>query len=140
MGETPAEISEELDITAQSISNWKSDPLFASELAEMEMKAESRMLDSTERVTAMAKLNAAAATAADLCVKAIEGQIGEGEFVEAVPLNARLKSAWDILDRTGNSKKNEKAVDTLVDAASLIIEAYSKKHGSTECSESGSES
>ena len=96
----------------------KRDPLFQNELTEMEREISERFIE--ERASAREKLKAAEGEAADLCIQAVRGDI-DGT---PVPMQLRLKSAWDILDRTDN-KAPEKKLVMRVDQ--LIIEAYKKR-------------
>lgn len=105
-------------ISRHYLRQLKRDPLFMNELAEMEREISARFIE--QRASAKEKLKAAEGEAADLCIQAVRGDI-DGT---PVPMQLRLKSAWDILDRTDN-KAPEKKLVMRVDQ--LIVEAYKKR-------------
>lgn len=135
VGETPGEISLELGMSQSRLSILQADPLFNLKLSEMQDEMNERFIDS--RVKAMDILEDAAVHAARIDVHAstgvveriIPGEDGEPDRVEYenVPVALQMKSAWDILDRTGNKGVDRKIV-AVASLADLIAEAYKRKH------------
>ena len=123
----PEEISMELQVSVEYLAMLGRDQLFAEMLAEMEGEVHSLWVD--KRARAMDILEDHASTAAKLCTDAVAGSVVNAEgVVEAVPLNKRLDSAWDVLNRTGN-KAVEKRLDVHVTLQDMIIEAYRLRTG-----------
>lgn len=105
------------------------DPLFAETLAGME--GEVHDLWVGKRAVAMDILNDHASTAAKLCTDAVGGKVLDAEGdVEIVPLNKRLDSAWDVLNRTGN-KAVEKRLEIHATLQEMIIQAYQQRNQSS---------
>jgi len=123
VGQTAKEISEELGISQSRISVLLDDALFQSTLEELQARVESEFI--TTRASAMQVLEATAPMAAMACHEVVTSGTLDGQPVSA-PL--RLKSAWDVLDRTGNKAAERRLVGT-VDLGDLIADAYQKKHG-----------
>lgn len=104
------------------LSVLQADPLFNNALLDMQQRMDSYFL--TERASTMTILESAAPTAAILCKEMVEfGTLDE----EAISLNKRIDSIWDILDRTGNKAPDKRLIGHL-DLGSLIADAYEKKH------------
>ena len=123
VGQTAKEISIELGMSQSRISVLLDDPLFQSTMEELQTRVEQEFVQS--RATAMQVLEATAPMAALACHEVVTEGTLDGEKVGA-PL--RLKSAWDVLDRTGNKAAEKRLVGT-VDLGDLIADAYQKKHG-----------
>lgn len=114
--ETPKEISEELGVSYGTVQKWLTDPLFRSALAELEFETEKRFLDS--RQDAMQILEDASVDAAQFNVDTMKD--------EDTDRGLRMKSAWDILDRT--NKKAPTKIDKILDLAELIVEAHNQRN------------
>ena len=124
-GRNPAEIAEELDVSADTINRLKrEDPLFKSALYALEMQIERRLVESEERLSIMNRLDLVAESAVTLCHDVIAG-------AEEAPLELRLKSAWDVLDRTGNKAVDKKLIG-VTNIADVVVAAYNAKYGKTE--------
>ena len=122
-GRDPAAIAEDLDVTADTINRlMREDPLFKSELRSLEIQLEQRLIASEERLSIMERLDLVAESAVTLCSDVITGQI------DGVSLDLRLKSAWDVLDRTGNKAPDKHLVGT-VNFADVVVAAYNAKYG-----------
>jgi len=121
-GEDQTSIARSLGISPQRIGQLKRDPIFASALAEVRDVVEAKYV--SERVTAMEVLEEAATEAAEFNVGMMRN--------EDVPLALRLKSCWDILDRTGN-KAVEKHLSVHADITELITEAYNRRRQQQSC-------
>ena len=85
------------------------------------------------RLEAMDVLESHATKAAQLCVSAVDGLVERldedgGVGYDIVPLNKRLDSAWDVLNRTGN-KAVEKKVVAHTTLQEMIIAAYQQRNG-----------
>lgn len=118
LGETPVEISMELGVNQNTLSRLIKDPLFVTELTETEARLEKQL---SEKGGVMDRLTRIAGTAVGVCADAVDGQIDN----EKVPMGLRLKSAWDVLDRTGYSKTSKMLVTD--DPAQLVIDAYAER-------------
>ena len=119
VGEKPGKIAKELVIAPATISQWIKDPLFASELIDMEQRATDKMLSDPDRLDALKIINDAAGLSAKLCVDTMKD--------EGTDITLRMKSAWDILDRNPETAKTTKQVRANVDLTELIIEAARKR-------------
>jgi len=111
----------ELGMSTNTISALQDDPLFASELTDTEREIKNKL---TVRMDVMQKLELVAEKAAQVVESAVSGNIDGID----VPLHLQLKSAWDVLDRTGYNKPNKQQVE-FVNPAELIIKAYDMNHG-----------
>lgn len=124
-GESQTEVAEEMGLSPTTLSGWMKDPRFLSELHDVEERALSRLLDSQERLDALAIIQDTAAKAAQLCENAVQnGLVGD----EAISPGLRLKSAWDILDRAGYkaTEKREVGIYDIADLVRLAEEKYAK--------------
>lgn len=122
MGQDPKEIADALNTTSATVNRLqRDDPLFMSELRAMELMIQDRLANSEERLSVLQRLEKIAEDAVDLCENVIKGTEQE------VPIELRVKSAWDILDRTGH-KAPEKKVIGVVNAADIIVAAYNAKY------------
>lgn len=108
------------------------DPLFKEKLGEMQFELDERFLE--DRANAMQILEAGAVKSARVVVQAAtEGRVGNvdpetgGIDYETVSVANQIKSAWDVLDHTGN-KAPEKRLVGHFDAAELVKEAYVRKY------------
>jgi len=120
------EISQELQVSVAYLGMLGRDPLFVETLGGMEGEVHGFWLKN--RTRAMDVLEAHASTAAKLCTDAIGGHVTDAEGnVETVPLNKRLDSAWDVLNRTGN-KAVEKKVVAHTTLQEMIISAYQQRN------------
>lgn len=121
-GQVPIEIAEDLGMSAQTIRKNLHDPLYATELGRLEYEIQRRLTDSDARLDALEILQDKAGKAAQLCTGVMED--------DTRPIDLRMKSAWDILDRTG-FKATEKRIVGVVNLSDLIIEAHkqSKQKG-----------
>ena len=126
MGETPTEISEELNIGRVRIMQLRQDPLFAAELNEMQNRANEKAIELSGRLGAREILDGAADAAAQVCADAAQGHVLDmnGEKTPVSP-KLQLMSARDILDRTGYKPVDKKLVGS-VDVGKLISDAYKK--------------
>ncbi len=123
LGESPSEISAELGITADQVNLLQKDPIFASELHDLERKLIEKM---SEKEGAFAKMANAASSAAQLCVDVVKGVVTNADGTkEVVGTGMRVKGAWDILDRTGFAKTSKVAV--VDDPAQMLLDAYAKR-------------
>lgn len=123
------EISLDLRVSVEYLAMLGRDPLFAETLAGME--GEVHDLWVGKRAVAMDILNDHASTAAKLCTDAVGGKVLDAEGdVEIVPLNKRLDSAWDVLNRTGN-KAVEKRLEIHATLQEMIIQAYQQRNQSS---------
>jgi len=90
----------------------------------------------TERASAMQILESGGPSAALYCREMVEfGTLDE----KVIPVNKRIESIWDLLDRTG-ARAPRKVLVARLDAADLIARAYEKKHksgGQTQVVEKG---
>lgn len=119
LGASPGEICMTCNIAPVTLSILKTDPLFQTRLQNMMDEIDNAFISA--RVSAMEELEDVAPDAAKLCSETVKN--------EAVPLHMRLRSAWDILDRTGTTKQKQKPnTENTVNVAQLIIQAYNKKH------------
>jgi len=124
------EISLELQVSTVYLGKLIHDPLFVEELARMESEVHSHWLEG--RAKAMEVLEDNASTAAKLCTDAVDGSVVDADgVVEKVPLNKRLDSAWDVLNRTGN-KAVEKRIVAHATLQEIIIAAYQQRNGGGE--------
>lgn len=120
VGQPAHEISLELGMSDVYLSILQKDPVFQAKLEEEQTKLHQRFIES--RVDAMEILADTAPLAATICQEAVAvGSVG-GTFISP---SLRLKSAWDILDRTGFDGVRKVAV---LDLAELITTAYRQKH------------
>lgn len=121
VGQDVKVIEQELNVSAATINRLqRHDPLFMSELSALQQAANGNITDSMERLSVMETLEEAAYDAADFCRNVITGKVDD------TPVDLRLKSAFDVLDRTGY-KPTEKKVVGVVNAADMIIAAYNAK-------------
>lgn len=105
-----------------TLSVLQQDPLFKAKLNEMQDDLDDRFLD--ERANAMQVLETGAIGSAQVVIEAATlGKIGEAK----VGVTNQLKSAWDVLDRTGNKAVDKRLIGTF-DAAELVKEAYARKY------------
>lgn len=122
VGQDTKIIEQELNVSAATINRLqKSEPLFISELVALQDAADKQVTDSMERISVMEKLNETAHDAVRLCQNIIRGN----EVDASVDL--RLKSAWDVLDRTNHGKTEKKDI-SVFNASDMIIAAYNAKH------------
>ena len=125
-GRDPKDIAKDLNVAPETVSRLqRNDPLFKSELRNVELSIEKRLAESEDRISVMERLEQISEDAAILCGNVIDGTEPE------VPINLRMQSAWDVLDRTG-FKPTEKKVVGIANAADMIIAAYNAKHGKKE--------
>ena len=125
-GRDPKDIAEDLNISPATILKLqREDPLFKSEIRNLEVSVEKRLAESEERISVMEKLERIAHDAASFCGNVVNGKEQE------VPLELRVKTAWDVLDRTGH-KPTEKKVVGIANAADMIIAAYNAKYKDKE--------
>lgn len=130
VGQTPKEISAELNFSATRISALqRNDPLFKSAIVALEQSVNRRIEDSMERLSVLKTLEEAAFDAAEYCHSVIKGEERD------VSPDLRVKSAWDVLNRTGHTPVEKKIVGVL-NAADMIIAAYKAKHGEQSLDES----
>lgn len=122
VGQDVKVIEQELNVSAATINKLKrDDPLFMSELSNLQQAANQNITDSIDRLSVVEMLEKSAYDAIDLCGKVIRGETDE------TPMKLRVESAWDVLDRTGHTP-TEKKVIGVVNAADMIIAAYNDKH------------
>ena len=122
VGEDPKEIAIALNITSATVNRLqRDDPMFMAELRAMELVIQDRLANSEERLSVLQRLEKIAEDAVDFCGGVVRGKEQE------VPIELRVKSAWDILDRTGH-KAPEKKVIGVVNAADVIVAAYNAKY------------
>ncbi len=122
VGQEPKLIEQELNISTATINRLqKDDPLFMSELAALQQAANKSITNSMERLSVLEMLEETAYDAAGLCQDVINGKVSD------TPVELRLKSAWDVLDRTGLKPTEKKAIGVF-NAADMIIAAYNTKH------------
>ncbi len=132
VAESPAEICLELGVSESYLSVLQIDPLFKSKLGEMQLELDERFMEG--RANAMQVLEGAAMGSAQVVIQAAtEGRIanidpdtGSIDYKEVSVAN-QLKSAWDVLDHTGNKAPDKKVIG-FFDAAELVKEAYAKKY------------
>lgn len=121
VGQDVKTIEQELNVSAATINRLKkNDPLFMSELSVLQQKANSSITNSVERLSVLERLEAGAFEAVDFCRSVIRGEESE------TSVDLKLKTAWDVLDRT-NHGKTEKKIVGVVNAADMIIAAYNAK-------------
>ena len=120
--QTTEEISLELTVSTVYLNMLKRDPLFIECLEGMEGEIHNHWVEN--RTKAMDILEDNAAESAKLCTDAVGGIVDGIE----VPLTARLHSAWDVLNRTGN-KAVEKKVVAHTTLQEMIIAAYQQRTG-----------
>ena len=133
VGQMPQEIAIDLGMSPYRISALRGDPLFDAVYREMQDRIMAGFVET--RMNAMQILEDTAPQAAQMARDAvIDGKIGE----EVVPVPLRLKSAWDVLDRTGNTGV-EKTLVGHVDLGQLISDAYQEKHYGKDKDEDESE-
>lgn len=120
LNETPVEIAEELGITIQTMRNWIKDPVFQSELYDLEARIEERLLDDPNRLDALEMMENASGDAAKLCIDTMND--------EEKPIQLRMKSAWDLLDRT-KGKPIQRQATVSMTLAELIMMAHDERSG-----------
>lgn len=126
VGQDVKTIEQELNVSAATINRLKKDdPLFMSELSAMQQKADSSIVDSMERLSVIERLEEGAFEAIDYCRSVLRGEEAE------TSVDLKLKTAWDVLDRT-NHGKTEKKIVGVVNAADMIISAYKAKHAEVD--------
>ena len=138
MGQTLPNVAREMGVSLGYLEILQNDALFQSARGEMEAEAHAHWLES--RRTAMDKLQDHALEAAAVCVEAMKGEMHypDGK-VESVPIAHRLKSAFDVLDRTGN-KAPERHLTVHANLQDMIIEAYKRRNGGNKPAEGASQS
>lgn len=120
-GQAPHKIAIELGIHSQTISNLKTDPLFAAELRDLEQSAKKALLD---RITAMELLEQ---TTNDMARVINEG-VSQGE-IDGEPISAktRLDAAFKLLGAMGLDRSKTKKEDSSQESlADLVIDAYER--------------
>jgi hypothetical protein len=115
IGETPAMIEEDLGISRATLSVWAKDPEFQSGLVDLQHRMEERIINDPDRLSAIEVLKSAAHDAAMLCKNTLESDDAD--------LNLKLKTAWDILDRTEGKPTQRQHVTTL-SLTDLILTAH----------------
>ena len=119
----------DLLVSVEYLAMLGRDPLFVETLAAMEGEVHSLWVGN--RVRAMDILEDHASTAAKLCTDAVSGSVVDANgAIEKVPLNKRLDSAWDVLNRTGN-KAVEKRLEIHATLQEMIIQAYQQRSQSS---------
>ena len=122
VGETISEAAISLGMSPGSITRLLKDPIFATELKEMEKRANEMLYNSDDRLGALETIKIAADESARLC-RAVVGNKVPGVDGE-VALDLRVKTAWDILDRAGHGKVQKTAT---LDLTALILEAAKQR-------------
>lgn len=121
-GQSPEETAKALGMTPSTVQRLlREDPLFKSELRNLEIQAEHHIIASEDRISAMEILEKASVDAAMLCADVVDGT------EKRAPIDLCMKTAFDVLDRTGN-KAPEKKIIGVYNAAEVIIAAYNDKH------------
>ena len=92
-----------------------------SELAALQDAADKAIVSSIERLSVIEKLEETAHDAADFCRRVIQGKEDD------TPVDLKLKTAWDVLDRTNHGKTDKKTIG-IFNASDMIIAAYNAKH------------
>ena len=123
VAETPVEIAQELGMTPAAIYRLQNDPLFATELREMEQKANTSLISSEKRLDALESIRLGCDESAELVRKVVNDKVAG---VPDIAIDLRVKSAWDLLDRGGHSKVEKSAT---VDLTQLILEAARQREG-----------
>lgn len=121
VGETISEAAISLGMSPGSITRLLKDPIFATELKEMEKRANEKLYDSDERLNALQTIKIAADESARLCRAVVNNRV---DGADDVALDLRVKTAWDILDRAGHSKVQKTAT---LDLTTLILEAAKQR-------------
>ena len=121
VGESPKEIAVELGMNPVSIRRLISnEPLFASELYEMERRAEANVVQAVEELDAVKIIE----DAAGRCAKLVSDTVDDVQ----VDIKLRLQSAWDLLERnTETSKKGSGSAKAALDLTELIILAAERR-------------
>jgi len=126
VAETPGEICLELGMSESYLSVLQADPIFVARLELEQAKLSERFIE--QRMDAMQILEETQGDAALLCREAVvEGMVGGKE----IKGDLQLKSAWDVLDRTGITGVDKKLIAT-ASLADLVAEAYKEKHQSAD--------
>lgn len=115
VAETPTEVAESLGMNPGTVRKWMNDPVFASALSEMQMKSDQAVVENPRPITAHSVLEDVAVDAALLCAGTV--------MDEDVDYKLRIKSAWDILDRT-QGKPVQRQISTSMSLSDLIIAAH----------------
>lgn len=121
VGETKNEVATSLGMSPGSITRLLKDPVFATELREMESKADAKLYGSEERLDALETIKRAADESARLCRDVVNNQV---VGADDVALDLRVKTAWDILDRAGHGKVEKRAN---LDLTALVLEAAKQR-------------
>ena len=121
VGETISEAAISLGMSPGSITRLLKDPIFATELKEMEKRANEKLYDSDERLNALEIINIAANESAKLCRAVVNNKV---PGTDDISIDLRVKTAWDILDRKGISKVQKTAT---LDLTALILEAAKQR-------------
>ena len=115
-------IEQDLNVSAATINRLqKKEPVFMSELTTLQDAADKAITDSIERLSVIERLEETAHDAADLCKSVIRGEEDE------TSVELRVKTAWDVLDRTNHGKTERKTIGVF-NASDMIIAAYNAKH------------
>jgi len=126
VGQTPGDVCLELGMSESYLSILQSDPIFRARLELEQAKLHERFLEGREN--AMIVLEETSSAAAKLCREAVMlGTVGQQE----IKPDLRLKSAWDVLDRSG-FKAIDKTLTVSTDLADLVAEAYKQKMTKTQ--------
>jgi len=121
-GLSPEEVARDLEVTPSTVQRLlREDPLFKSELRNLEVQAEHHLIAAEDRITAMEVLEKASLDAAVLGANVIDGT------EKRAPIDLCIKTAFDVLDRTGNKAPDKKIVG-VYNAADVIIAAYKAKY------------
>ena len=117
LNETPVEVADDLGVTPETIRRWLSDPLFQSEMFDMQKRMEDRIIaaqTNSENLDALEILENSATEAALLCSDVMTD--------EDADIGLRVRTAWDILDRT-KGKPVQRKLTASVSLVDLIIQA-----------------
>lgn len=109
------------------ISNLQRDPLFASELCDLQVSMRNVLVTGRD---VMERIQDTADQALSVCQTAMTGVMDAPVITDpdrqvAVPVRERIKCAWDLLDRAG-FKPVERRVEAKADITEMIKEAYQK--------------
>lgn len=114
-------IEQELNVSVATINRLQKDePLFISELAALQEAADRKITDSIERLSVIEKLEEGAHEAVKYCIGVFKGNEADAS------VELKLKSAWDVLDRSGHKPTEKKAIGVF-NAADMITAAYNTK-------------
>jgi len=115
-GESVRDVAEQLGMSPQTVRNWMKEPIFQATMSEIELSREMQVVDRRS-LDALEILESAASDAAALCADVVQSNDPD------VSLNLKVKTAWDILDRT-KGKPVQRQITATANIVDLILMAH----------------